>query len=66
MQRLLRRACHATNLAREQGVPLKPGLIALLDRAYDLDHYPSTPDSRHQAGLIGHFATGAVTTKSPL
>ena len=29
MQRLLRRACHATNLAREQGVPLTPGLIAL-------------------------------------
>ena len=35
MQRLLRRACHATNLARERGVPLKPGLIALLDRCYD-------------------------------
>jgi transposase len=35
MQRLLRRACHATNLAREQGVPLKPGLIALIDRYYD-------------------------------
>ena len=35
MQRLLRRACHATNLAREQGVPLKPGLIALFDRGYD-------------------------------
>ena len=35
MQRLLRRACHATNLAREQAVPLKPGLIALLDRGYD-------------------------------
>jgi transposase len=35
MQRLLRRACHATNLAREQGVPLKPGLIALIDRCYD-------------------------------
>ena len=32
MQRLLRRACHATNLAREQAVPLKPALIALLDR----------------------------------
>ena len=28
MQRLLRRACHATNLARERGVLLKPGLIA--------------------------------------
>jgi transposase len=35
MQHLLRRACHATNLAREQGVTLKPGLIALLDRCYD-------------------------------
>jgi transposase len=36
MQRLLRRACRATNLAREQGVPLKPGLIALIDRCYDM------------------------------
>jgi transposase len=36
MQRLLRRACHATNLAREQGVPLKPSLIALIDRCYDM------------------------------
>jgi transposase len=35
MQRLLRRACHATNLTRERGVPLKPGLIALFDRCYD-------------------------------
>jgi hypothetical protein len=35
MQRLLRRACRATNLAREQGVPLKPGLIALIERCYD-------------------------------
>jgi transposase len=35
MQGLLRRACHATNLARERGVPLKPGLIALVERCYD-------------------------------
>src|ERR1700675_3027866 len=35
MQRLLRRACHATNLAREPGVPLKPGLLALIERCYD-------------------------------
>jgi transposase len=35
MQRLLRRACHATNLARERGVPLKPGLIARFERCYD-------------------------------
>jgi transposase len=35
MQRLLRQACHATNLARERGVPLKPGLITLIERCYD-------------------------------
>jgi transposase len=35
MQRLLRRACHATNLAREHGMPLRPGLIALFQRCYD-------------------------------
>src|SRR3977135_2117389 len=35
MQRLLRRACHAANLAHQQGVPLKAGLITLLDRCYD-------------------------------
>lgn len=35
MQRLLRRACHATNLARDRGGPLKPGLIALIGRCYD-------------------------------
>ena len=36
MQRLLRRACHAANLAREQGVPLSPHLIALIKRCYDV------------------------------
>ena len=36
MQGLLRCACHATNLARERGVALKPGLIALTERRYDL------------------------------
>jgi len=35
MQRLLRRACHATNQAREHGASLNPGLIALFDRRYD-------------------------------
>ena len=35
MQRLLRRACHASNLARDQGVPLKPSLIARIERCYD-------------------------------
>jgi transposase len=35
MQRLLRRACHATNLAREQGITLSPQLIALIERCHD-------------------------------
>lgn len=35
MQRLLRRACHATNLARDAGVALKPGLVACIERRYD-------------------------------
>jgi transposase len=35
MQRLSRRACHAANLAREQGVTLSPGFIALIERCYD-------------------------------
>jgi transposase len=35
MHRLLRRACHTVNLARERGSPLKPSLIALIGRCYD-------------------------------
>ena len=34
MQRLLRRACHAINLAGERDAPLKPELIALIQRRY--------------------------------
>jgi transposase len=36
MQRLLRRACHAVNLARERGLVLEPVLIALFERRYDV------------------------------
>lgn len=35
MQILLCRACHAANLASTQGVPLKPRLIARIERRYD-------------------------------
>ena len=35
MQRLLRRACHATNFAGERSLPLKPGLVACIERRYD-------------------------------
>ena len=34
MQRLLRRACHASHLARDAGKTLKPDLIALIERRY--------------------------------
>ena len=35
MRRLLRVACHATNLAREADAPLQPTLIARIKRRYD-------------------------------
>ncbi len=35
MQRLLRRACHAANVASERGLVLEPGLIALFERRWD-------------------------------
>lgn len=35
MRTLLRRACHAANLARRQARPLPPRLIALIERCYD-------------------------------
>lgn len=35
MQRLLRRACHATHLARERDGPLKPSLVKRFQRRYD-------------------------------
>jgi len=56
MQHLLRRACHAANLAREQGVPLKPGLIALIERCYD---------AIIADGLAFHEAQPALTKLRP-
>ncbi len=35
MHKLMRRACHAANLARINGVPLKPRLIQRFERCYD-------------------------------
>jgi transposase len=56
MQRLLRRAWHVTNLSREQGVPLKPGLIALIERCYD---------AIVADGLALHEAQPALTKTKP-
>jgi transposase len=35
MHRLLRRACHAANLARDRGVPLTRSLVECFERGYD-------------------------------
>lgn len=56
MQRLLRRACHAVNLARERDVPLKPSLIALIERRYD---------AIVAAGLTFHEAQSALPKTKP-
>jgi len=52
MQRMLRRTCQATNLAREAKVSLKPSLIALIVRRYD---------AITAAGLAFHEAQPALT-----
>jgi transposase len=55
MQRLLRRACHATNLARDRGKPLSPRLQALFERRYD---------AILAEGIAFHEAQPALPTKS--
>ena len=52
----MRRACHVVNLAREQDVPLKPGLIALIERGYD---------AIVADGLAFHEAQPALTKTRP-
>ncbi len=56
MQRLLRRACHAANLARERGIPLKLGLVARVERRYD---------AIVVAGLTFHEAQSPLARAAP-
>jgi transposase len=56
MQRLLRRGCHATNLARQRDKPLPPRLIALFDRRYD---------AILTEGLAFHAAQPALARPAP-
>ena len=56
MQRLLRRACHAVNLARAQNLPLRPEMIALIERCYD---------AVVADGLAYHTAQPALTKARP-
>jgi hypothetical protein len=51
MQRLLCRACHVANLARESGVALKPRLVERLERCYDAVLVEGL--AFHTCGLVG-------------
>ena len=77
MQRLLRRACHASNLARERDVTLKPALLALIDRRYDAivreglafhDAQPALAKSRRRGRpprRVGHNLLLRLSTRKP-
>jgi transposase len=65
MQRLLRRACHASNLARERGVPLKPGLIRLFERCYDTILADGLAFHNAQPALIRTFGEGKRRGRPP-
>jgi transposase len=65
MQRLLRRACHAANLAREQGVPLKPGLIAVFERCYDRILADGLAFHEAQPALVRAGGTGKRRGRPP-
>src|SRR3954464_12326253 len=65
MQRLLRRACHATNLARERGVPLKPGLIARFGRGYATILADGLAFHEPQPPLVPAVGTGTRPGRPP-
>ena len=73
MQRVLRRACHAANLARDRGVPLKPSLIALIERCYDsilaeglAFHEAQAPPTREGRPKTARPCASPNRTQSPL
>ena len=68
MQRLLRRACHATHLARDRGVPLEPRFVDQFRRRYDiivtegLGVPPGPAAACHTGNQRRPQATGATAT----
>ena len=77
MWHLLRRACHASKLARERGVPLKPGLLALIKRCYDAilaeglgfhEAQPALAKARRRGRIprrVGHNLLLRLSTRKP-
>ncbi len=77
MQRLLRRAYHAVNLARAQDVPLRLEMIALIERCYDAivadglafhAGQPALPKARPRGRpprRVGHNQLLRLSTRKP-
>ena len=65
MQRLLCRACHATNLAHAQGVALKPSLIALIERCYDTIIADGLTFHEAQPALLRAVGNGKARGRKP-
>jgi transposase len=77
MQQLLRRACHAMDLARAQDPPLRPALIALIERRYDAivadglachERQPALPKARPRGKpprRVGHNLLLRLSTRKP-
>ncbi len=65
MQRLLCRACHATNLAHAQGVALKPSLIALIERCYDTIIADGLTFHEAQPALLRAVGKGKARGRKP-
>lgn len=58
MQRVLRQACHATNLARQRDRPLRPALVDLIRRRYDTIVTAGLACHEAQPPLVTRPATG--------
>jgi transposase len=65
MQHLLRRACHATNLAHEQGMALKPSFVALIERCYDTIVAEGLAFHEAQPALLRTVANGKARGRQP-
>jgi len=77
MRHLLRRACHASKLARERGVLLKPGLLALIERCYDAilaeglgfhEAQPALAKAKRRGRIprrVGHNLLLRISTRKP-
>src|SRR5205814_4280116 len=65
MQRLLRRACHVTNRARERGIPMKPRLIECFERHYDTIVAEGLLFHEAQAPLVRAVIKGGGKPRGP-